>query len=40
MEKDSKHFADDIKLVKCFIEPKRLDIRDIKEKYNEYIKMH
>ena len=40
MKKDSKHFADDIKLVKCFIEPKRLDIRDIKEKYNEYIKMH
>lgn len=32
MEKDHEHFADDIKLVKCFINPKRLDIEDIKEK--------
>lgn len=35
MEKDKTYFDKDIKLVKCLMNPERLDIRDIKKKYSE-----
>lgn len=35
MEKDKTYFAKDIKLVKCLMNPERLDISDIKNKYSE-----
>ena len=35
MEKDKAYFAKDIKLVKCLMNPERLDISDIKKKCNE-----
>lgn len=35
MEKDKTYFANDIKLVKCLMNPERLDISDIKKKCNE-----